>query len=269
VLNFSSNQIKVIPEEIQQLIYLEKLLCYSNKIVTIPDWLGNMPLEELNIFNNKVLKISPALGKLKQVTEMNLSANVIMQLPYESMEEWTSVQVLNVFECRIMKLGSVGHMQQLEELRLFNNNLTEMPDFGDGLPNLRILELNKNRISSLTLSDLKGVENLEKLVLNNNEITSIPSGLNCPKLEHMLLASNLLTTVPPDFPLMPSLKVIFLNTNQLTSLPETFMQNKKLERVNFSMNSKLKNTSLHILSHIKKTCDANKGQYWSPDNLQG
>merc|ERR1711907_812452 len=97
-----------------------------------------------------------------------------------AVENWTSVEILNMFQCRIMKIASLGHMQNLTELRLFDNNLTDFPDFGPGLPNLVVLELNKNQIKVLDVSNFKNLEKLEKLNLSNNQIEEFPSGLNCP-----------------------------------------------------------------------------------------
>ena len=72
---------------------------------------------------------------------------------------------------------------------------------------------------------------------------------------------------PPDLPLWPSLRILFLNANSLTKLPETFLQNSTLERVNLARNSKCAAPSKHILEHLKKVTANNKGKYWAPDTL--
>ena len=105
-------------------------------------------------------------------------------------------------------------------------------------------------------------------MLNNNSIESIPVGINCPKLSSFLIASNLLTELPPDLPLWPSLRVLFVNNNQFTRLPETFLQNTTIERVNLARNNKCAVPSKHIVQHLKKLVEKKPGgKLFAPDTL--
>ena len=115
--------------------------------------------------------------------------------------------------------------------------------------------------------DCLGLKALERMLLSNNELTAIPSGINCPKLESLLINANQITEIPPDLPLWPTLKVLFINQNALKVLPETFMQNTWIERINLSRNNKVTAPSKHVLAHLKKVCEENKGKYWPPDTL--
>lgn len=105
-------------------------------------------------------------------------------------------------------------------------------------------------------------------MLNNNSIESIPVGINCPKLESFLISSNLLTELPPDLPLWPSLRVLFVNNNQLVRLPETFLQNTTMERINLARNNKCAVPSKHILTHLKRLVETKDGgKFFAPDTL--
>lgn len=306
-LNVSSNQLKVLPDEIAQLLHLENFFFYSNRIVNVPEWVSGLPLTAINGFNNKILKMPFTLGKLRDLEEANFAANVMMQLQPEVIESWRYVRVLNLYECRLLKLCSLANLESLEELRLFSNNLEEVPDLGSSriskLKSARrasrpahcaqqhtlspsatslnpprsaapassrapVIELNKNRISVLPLSFFQTLRNLEKIVLNNNLIESIPVGINCPKLESFLISCNYLTELPPDLPLWTSLRVLFVNNNQLTRLPETFLQNTIIERINLARNNKCAVPSKHILQHLKKQTEkVDGGKYFAPDTL--
>ena len=62
-LNVSSNRLKTIPEELSALIHLEKFFAYSNQLTVVPEWLAAMDLTELNMFNNRILKLpTPGLS---------------------------------------------------------------------------------------------------------------------------------------------------------------------------------------------------------------
>lgn len=136
-LNVSSNRIKEFPDELSQLIHLKNFLFYSNRIVKLPEWVGDLPLTSINAFNNKILKLPLNLGKLSEVSEMNLAANVVMQLPPESISDWRAVTILNLYDCRLLKICSLATLVDLQELRLFNNNLEEVPELGNKLHKLK------------------------------------------------------------------------------------------------------------------------------------
>lgn len=227
-------------------------------------------MELLSGYNNRILKLPDSLGQLRDVREMNFAANVVMQLQPQSIAQWTAVTILNLYDCRLLKLCSLEMLENLEELRLFNNNLEEVPEVGYNLHKLKIVELNKNRITTMPLTFFAGLPGLERIVLSQNNIDSLPVGINCPKLESMIISQNNLTDLPPDLPLWPSLRVLFININQLSRLPETFLQNTKIERINLSRNNKLTGTSKHILNHLRMVADsksAKGGKYWAPDTL--
>lgn len=268
LLDFSSNQIRIIPDEISQLPYLRTLKCHNNKITELPEWVGEMDLIEVNCFNNKILKVPETMGQLVTATSLNLANNVCMQLSDEMMAGWGALKTLNLYDCRLVKIGGFSHFLNLESLRLFNNHLTAVPHFGGKtLPQLKLLELNKNEITDVPLSFFKSLPAMTRCNLSTNKLETIPSGIDCPKLEWLLLANNNLVALPPDLPLLPSLRVLFLQGNQLNELPETFIRAKTLARVNLAKNNKLTQTSMHIMVSVKKQCDANRGQYWSPDTL--
>ena len=296
-LNISSNKITNIPEELAQLIHLKEFYFYSNRIVELPEWVGKMNLTNLNGFNNKILHLPLTLGGLSDLfgSLMNalgaegarksaarssaLRSSALRSSAARSSVErrpaaianWRSVTILNLFDCRLLQLPSLGHLESLQELRLFNNNLEVVPDLGTKLGSLRVVEINKNRISALPLSFFSGLRALEKINLAHNSIDAVPVGINCPKLEHFLINNNNLTELPPDLPLWPSLRVLFVNVNQLQRLPETFLQNTQIERINLSRNSRLTVPSKHILQHLKKVIEGKPAalgaKYWAPDSL--
>ena len=58
-----------------------------------------------------MLKCPPKLGEMKALTEVNLAANKIMQVPPGALAGWVEMTVLNWQDNRILKLAPLGHMQ--------------------------------------------------------------------------------------------------------------------------------------------------------------
>lgn len=225
-----------------------------------------LPLNEFNICHNKVLELPACIGQLTGVAEMNQAGNRVSQVPPTAMTNWQNVTILNLFDCRLEKMAPIGHCSSLEEIRLSGNGLTAPPDFnGKVLPKLTLIKIRKNDISELPLAFFRAMPAAEEVDLSHNRITDVPSGIDCPNLERLSLGNNKLTSLPPDLPLLPSLKVLILEANFLDTLPETFVQAKHLKAVALSRNHMLLRTSMAICVHIEKALHKNNGQYWAPD----
>ena len=175
-LDCNDNQLATLPDTLGKCKNLAQLIAYKNALGALPAALGELKeLNELNCFNNKLLKLPPTLGGMAGLEEVNLAANKVMQLPKESVAEWTGVKVFNVYDCRLVRLAPLAHMVQLTELRLFGNNLEDMPDCGGGLPALRLLELHRNRIAAIPAGFFSKMTSLRRLTISSNKLAAVPA----------------------------------------------------------------------------------------------
>ena len=259
-LDCNDNQLATLPDTLGKCKNLAQLIAYKNALGALPAALGELKeLNELNCFNNKLLKLPPTLGGMAGLEEVNLAANKVMQLPKESVAEWTGVKVFNVYDCRLVRLAPLAHMVQLTELRLFGNNLEDMPDCGGGLPALRLLELHRNRIASIPAGFFSKMTSLRRLTISSNKLAAVPADIGACPLESLLLDGNELTSIPSEVATIPTLTVLFVQENQITALPDSFLQNSSLKRVNLAKNP-ITGCESHI-KHLKATCtDA----FWEP-----
>ena len=78
-------------------------------------------------------------------------------------------------------------------------------------------------------------------------------------LDSLLADGNALTSLPAEVATIPTLTVLFVQENQITALPDSFLQNSSLKRVNLAKNP-IVGCESHI-KHLKATCtDA----FWEP-----
>lgn len=237
VLDCNDNELKALPAEIGECTKLHTLLAYRNAITSLPDTIGQLQnLNELNVFNNKVLSLPASLGTLSRAEQINLAANKMFKVDPPVVAGWTSVEVLNIYDCRLLRLAPLSHMQALKELRLFGNQLREVPTFGDGLPKLQLLELHRNDIAEVPPGVFDGMGELTKLNLSRNKLKSLPANLAGAKLQSLLLDENELENIPSDIATMPALTVLLLNSNRIASLPSAFLDNRIVQRVNVKDN---------------------------------
>ena len=94
-------------------------------------------------------------------------------------------------------------------------------------PNLRILDLRGNQLSSLP-PEIGQLQHIEELSLQDNDLKTLPPEIGrLRKLRALALWGNQLTSLPAEIGQLQSLQHLGLNNNDLTSLPAEIAQLKK------------------------------------------
>ena len=235
-IDASDNELTEVPAAIGDATGLEELLLFKNKIKTVDKAVGTLgKLTTLNLFNNAVMKVPADIGQLGALEELNLAANKIPMLSDAHFAGLTSLRILTLNDNRLVRLGSLAKLRNLEELRLFNNNLEEMPTIASSMPALKIVEVNKNRIAAIPAAFFSSVPALERLCANANMITAIPATVSeCPRLTILQLQENQLESLPDaDWHLLEMLETLFVQQNRdLAELPPKLGRVTTLRRAN-------------------------------------
>lgn len=135
-------------------------------------------------------------------------------------------------------------------LVLEGRNLTSLPQKIQQYPQLEILVLEGNKLRSLPKDAFANLKNLRLLDLDNNKITQLDKDIfqPLPKLEFLYIAQNRLTNLPEDiFHNLLNLKQLWFYTNKITSLhTNLFKDLSQLEYLSFASN-KINNLNLDCL----------------------
>lgn len=131
-------------------------------------------------FGRKRLRLS---YDIDQTENLNLSRNYISSIPNNILPR--RLKTLNISHNIIQKLDSItDHIPELENLNCSHNYVTNLPPLTN---NLKVLIVDNCRLNSIP-----HVPNvLEKLIVNNNNLTELPDGiLNCNQMTKLNYEGN-------------------------------------------------------------------------------
>lgn len=158
--------------------------------------------------------------------------------------------------------ASITNLQNLEALDMQRNSVTSLPEGFADLVQLRVLNINENRFTSLPFQTLRRLPLIELLAAKNNltgtlvtaDVEELPklqimdvtsnaltsldlSGvLSLPALHQLSCSSNRLTGLP-DMSSWVSLLTLAAEDNNIESIPDGFVTLPKIKNVNFNGNN--------------------------------
>ncbi|XP_071782290.2 biglycan a [Centroberyx gerrardi] len=188
---------KVHPRAFLPLSRMQKLYFSHNRLTAIPK---NLPysLVELRIHDNHIKKVaSGAFSGLFSMNVIEMGRNPIKNSGLEP--------------------GAFDGLN-LKFLRISEAKLTGIPK---DLPySLHELHLDQNQIQAIELEDLIQHSELYRLGLGYNQIRHIDRGslYYVPNLRELHLNNNLLSHVPAGLPEMKHLQVVYLHSNNISSV---------------------------------------------------
>lgn len=173
LLEYSEKQVAVIPDDVFNAVGSNPVTSVNfskNQLAAIPPRIVELKdsVCDVNFGFNKISSVSLELCMLHKLTHLDIRNNVLTSLP-EEMEALTRLQVVNLSFNRFKVFPSVlYHILTLETILLSNN-----------------------QVGSVDPLQLKKMEQLGTLDLQNNDLLQVPPELgNCESLRTLLLEGN-------------------------------------------------------------------------------
>lgn len=171
--------------------------------------------------------------KLKNLKELNLSANKLEKITQNAFNGLNSLEFLHLSENLInsIEANSFRCFTNLKELNLNGCLLTTIRvNLFHDLVNLQTLNLSNNKISVIEINSFQKLSNLQDLFLSRNFLTDLPKKLflGLINLKMLNLADNKLSSIDSSaFKGVTKLKMLFLNRNPVSSeFQYIFVRNK-------------------------------------------
>ena len=190
---------------------------------------------ELDLSDNKMSSFLSEIGKLVNLTELDLDFNPLSSLP--PIEKLVNLTELDLSYNQLSSLPpEIGKLQNLTKLSLSFNPLSSLPPEITKLQKLTKLYLSYNQLSSF-LSEIGKLVNLTWLSLSYNQLSSLPPEIGkLQKLTKLDFRSNQLSSLPPEIGKLQNLTSLNLGSNHLSSLPPEIGKLQNLTWLSLSYN---------------------------------
>ncbi|XP_066594346.1 leucine-rich repeat-containing protein 23-like [Prorops nasuta] len=179
--------------------------------------------------SNKLLTDIGVIPTFKHVIFVNVSGNNLKSESLQVLEKMTYLLMLQADNCKLNSI-ILKPMAHLQVLTLNKNKLSNT--FGIEHPTLERLELQRNKISTVTLN-ASGLKRLQFLDLSFNKLEST-YGISCPNLTHVYLAGNKIKKIE-GLGTLVNLRVLHLRNNRISNL-DGFTSNCPLKYLNLRKN---------------------------------
>lgn len=263
-------------------------------------------LKDLQLQGNSVTMLNrTVLRSLSSLRNLDLGDNRISDLSTEMFQAMAELQFLHVNQNNLTEIrnntflglqklvafdlrgnriktiekGAFSHFVSLAELDLSNNCLSEIPSFNNATT-LQSLDLSSNYIQLLSSNALKGLQNLQNLVLFNNSIKQIETGVfrfvpalqtadfsfneihrilketfeGLQQLSTLFLQNNLIENISIEGHDIPSLRTLNLSSNLLSSKIASGMFPDNVENLDLSYNniSDITEYAFYSYEHLRR-----------------
>lgn len=284
-LDVSSSQLKEISPSsfvmMPSLLHLN--LSHNFQLNTIPVKLFQ-PLTTLNVLDlsyNSLKALSPELFvKCIQLEWLSLANNMIGEIPENVFDVLNNLLYLNLAGNNIsnLKSGIFVGLRSLKELNLKKNHLTTFKGeffitWKSNGTMIEKMDLSDNQISYLFPTSFKVHPNLRVINLARNKFNFFPGELimGLEFVQEIDLSGNVLKTLDEfDFGRLPRLKVLKLHDNDIEIVSETAFHNStQLQIIDLSNNNieKIGERTFQGLNRIEKLNVKNNSLSELPDNL--
>ncbi|OJJ14763.1 hypothetical protein BKI52_41760 [marine bacterium AO1-C] len=185
VLDVSKQKLTKLPDNIDQLTNLKKLVLSENKLKELPANIVKLQnLQHLEIAKNKLKRLPTGFEQLQSLRYLDLAKNKFRHIP-EAVFQLKQLETFYFFGNKERKVApAIAQMQQLKVLRLGDNRIRQLPDNFGQMPRLKELFLPDNRLRALP-SSFNQLDSLEWLELNHNRFRSLPQELKGLKNLHI------------------------------------------------------------------------------------
>lgn len=216
-LRAEQNHLWGLTDELGQMTGLKRLNCRSNNIQKLPDCFSLMNLTSFDVSRNQLSAIPYSMGSLLSCcTELKLDRHLHLDDPQDVIIARGTKALLTYLSRQLAVTTTKVLDMSRQQLAALTVPLDRMERMCLGL---MVLDVSDNQIHELPRTIGADLECLEKLVLRNNRMNTLPvSTKHMKTLTHLDIAGNLFDRVPEMLTYTRLIRYLNMDRNNLDSL---------------------------------------------------
>lgn len=245
VMDLSHNQIAEVPAQVGSLRALKVLRLASNNLSFLPDEVVELPaLTSLNLAGNRIRNAPAEACECRHLVAFDCSVQSVAEgcLSIETRQRARRPRAgcaprshaLETLDVSFAGLSEGPHLEvgcgaSLKYYLCIGNNLEKCPDLRR-CPGLTSLSLGQNVIRSIPPKLLQGLPELRWLSLEANRIAKLPASIGLLlQLRHLMVQGNRLEVLPEELGCCAQLRVLEVQHNRLAALPTSMTRLRSLQ----------------------------------------
>jgi Leucine-rich repeat (LRR) protein len=221
--------------DIRRLSKVEDVLLAGNGIKKLPDNVGCLRCESLNLSKNQLSTLPKSFAEMKQVRYLIFYDNVFETIP-EELVGFKNLKHLDFYKNKITEIPDfIGDMDNLQQLFLSFNKIEEIPDTIRNLKRLKYFYIHHNELHFLP-EWITEMDSIERFGVGFNHLLELPEVWKMEALQEFDCEHNLLERFPWELVDKPEMEILNVRDNNFSlSIEETVRLEKanKTKRISY------------------------------------
>ena len=222
-INLNFNKLNLKRRDIRRLSKVEDVLLAGNGIKKLPDNVGCMRCESLNLSKNQLSTLPKSFAEMKQVKYLIFYDNRFETIP-EELAGFKDLKHLDFYKNNIKEIPDfIGDMDNLQQLFLSFNQIEEIPDTLRNLKRLKYFYIHHNELHFLP-EWITEMDSIERFGVGYNHLLDLPDLSKMKSLYDFDCEHNLLERFPWELVEKPDMEIIILRDNDFNLSDEEKMR---------------------------------------------
>ena len=222
-INLNFNKLNLKKRDIRRLAKVEDVLLAGNGIKKLPDNVGVLRCESLNLSKNQISTLPKSFANLKQARYLIFYENKFDAIP-EVLTGFKDLKHLDFYKNQITEIPDfVGDMDNLQQLFLSFNKIEEIPDTLRNLKRLKYFYIHHNELHFIP-EWITEMDSIERFGVGFNHLLELPDLSKMKALYEFDAEHNLLERFPWELVEKPEMDILILRDNDFVLSDEERMR---------------------------------------------